>query len=342
MPIPLRPLTRILALTAGSLVSLFAFDAALFRTGLYARIAEPDSSTGMFELTLDREQRRPLTAAHEVLILGDSRMAEGFSALLATQTIDAPATWHFSSAAVPGMTQRCWYYLIRDLDPHATRYQTIVLPMDDYADLDGPEDIADREADLHWLINRLRWTDTWDFANSFPDPAIRARVLRGSLLKGTIYQQDVVHYLEHTHARAMKVDFWRNIFLPNLDQYTGRPETIAPLPAPPTSTLPPQEGRIRRYRQQWLTRVLDHYRHQPSTEFLFFRVPGAPYLTPEPPTPPGAFIQQIQSRPNVRVLDAHTFDSLQQSDNFFDATHLNARGRRLFTTQLARDVAAGH
>lgn len=344
-------------------MSLLLFDSALFRTGLYARIVEPDSTTGAFELTLGREQRRRLSAEKEVLVLGDSRMGEGFSAKLATQ-IAGPG-WHFSSAAVAGMSQRCWWYMIRDLDPAATRYQVVVLPMDDYSDIDSAEDVANREADLRWLINRLRWTDILEFANSFPDEATRARIFQGSILKGTVYQRDIVQYLEHTHARAMKVHFWRDVFWPNLEQYTGHPGSLAGMQVdwehgtvifPPGITpavqesvknslfapIPPQTGRVRRYRERWLGKILDHYRFS-GTHFVFFRIPGTPASAPRFPIPDNAFINQVQSRPNVQVLDEHAFDHLQRPENFFDGIHMNAKGRREFSAELARQVAApGH
>ena len=43
--------TAILLAVAG----LFGLDALLFRTSLYPSILQPDSSTGQFELTLQRE-----------------------------------------------------------------------------------------------------------------------------------------------------------------------------------------------------------------------------------------------------------------------------------------------
>ena len=53
---PSRSLAATFLAIMFAVVGLFALDALLFRTGLYTSILEPDSSTGLFELILRREQ----------------------------------------------------------------------------------------------------------------------------------------------------------------------------------------------------------------------------------------------------------------------------------------------
>ena len=45
-------------------MGVLALDALLFRTGLYPSILDPDSSTGLFELILRREQQAQATGGH--------------------------------------------------------------------------------------------------------------------------------------------------------------------------------------------------------------------------------------------------------------------------------------
>jgi len=57
-------------------VLIFAgLEGAIFHSGLYARIIEPDSTTGGMELQIQNEIRRPKPDRNQVLAVGHSRMA---------------------------------------------------------------------------------------------------------------------------------------------------------------------------------------------------------------------------------------------------------------------------
>src|ERR1039458_4959624 len=72
MSIPMRPLLAVVAAVAG----LIVLDGLVFRSGLYTSLLEPDSSTGVFELILRREQQaQPWYGRNLVVTLGDSRFA---------------------------------------------------------------------------------------------------------------------------------------------------------------------------------------------------------------------------------------------------------------------------
>src|SRR5438874_1528448 len=65
-------------------VAMFAcLDGAIFHTGLYTSILAPDSFAGKMALLTRAEKQRVSSGLKEVLVLGDSRMAEGFSAAAA-------------------------------------------------------------------------------------------------------------------------------------------------------------------------------------------------------------------------------------------------------------------
>ena len=97
-------------------VGLFALDALLFRTGLYTSILEPDSSTGLFELVLRREQHAQSQYGRNLVVtLGDSRFA--YYPRVANQHT-AETGFVFRQAGVAGTDARAWYYMLRDLDPH--------------------------------------------------------------------------------------------------------------------------------------------------------------------------------------------------------------------------------
>src|ERR1022692_2044541 len=121
---------RLVAAGLGSLLGLFLLDAGLFRTNLYPSILEPDSTTGLFENVLRREvlaQRR--YGDNLVVTVSDSRLAF----LPKTANDMTPSTGYaFRSAGVSGTDPCSWFYLLRDLDPSASRYRPIVIGVEDF------------------------------------------------------------------------------------------------------------------------------------------------------------------------------------------------------------------
>src|ERR1039457_1150292 len=182
---------------------LFALDALLFRTGLYTSILEPDSSTGLFELILRRErQAQPRYGRNLIVTLGDSRFAY-YPRVANEQT--ATTGFAFRNAGVAGTDARAWYYMLRDLDPTRDRYRAVVFGVDDYDDEDGAYDVSDDLATLHYVAARLRLSDVIPFALSFQNPAARWDAFRGSLLKGIVFQRDVLAFLTHPAKRLADI-----------------------------------------------------------------------------------------------------------------------------------------
>jgi hypothetical protein len=149
VPATFRGVAIFLAVLAGGYL---VAEGIVFRSGVYSRFLEPESSTGSFERTFKPELYRHPSGKKEVLIVGSSRLAEGFSAKLANQY--KPETgFQFFNCAVPSAGPRTFYYMIRGLDPHHNRYAAIAIPIDDYSDLDDLEDVADRVSDMR-LVNQ--------------------------------------------------------------------------------------------------------------------------------------------------------------------------------------------
>lgn len=80
-----------------------AVEGVVFRTGLYSRLLEPDSTAGILQSVLDDEKRRAVAGPHEVLAIGDSRM--GFQARAANE-IATGTGYRFATIAMPGSTPR--------------------------------------------------------------------------------------------------------------------------------------------------------------------------------------------------------------------------------------------
>lgn len=369
-PRPSQALFQILRLACFGLAFQFCLDAVVFRTPWYGRCVEPDSLAGSYETTLRNEGTRVLTGSRHVLLFGDSTMAEGFSATFANDSVGGK-DWFFSSAGTPGATPRAWFYLLRDLDPRATRYNVIVLPLTDYADADSVEPFgidkeADSDLDLNRLIVRLRLADTLTFPFTYLDPKRKLSALEGTLFKGYVYRRDLKEFLSDPEARLDKVKLFAAHSREWIDAYPGHTGTLEGLaydPARNAFTFPagisqatrdviqaryhPErlrvEGYRRAYREKWLGAIIDHYKGSGAIIVLFRRPFGPIPLHAAISNHGETFVEQVESNPNVVVLDRDMFGDLETPGRFFDAYHLNSEGRVEFTARLARAIveAAG-
>ena len=332
-------------------------EGAIFHSGLYARIIEPESTTGDMELMIDNEIQRPKPNPNQVLAVGHSRQA--LMPRVANQ-MNPSTGYTFASIGLGGTTPRDWYYALRTVDPDARNYAAIVIPEDDYNEPDLWEDQSDRESDLHYLIARLGIKDLFDFPMSYATPARRWAAFEGILLKGTVYKRDFQEFLDHPVARVEKAEFFRKGSASWFYDYGGDERTLAGLqidwkkrtarfpPNVPESEQkrisgelfqddPPEQGRETAYRLLWYRRILARY-HGTRTKIFFLRVPRAPMPPPEEPTKANSSVRQLASDPNVVVLDEHLLDSLERPDYFWDALHLNREGQFKFTEIIASAV----
>lgn len=342
-----------------ALCALFAWDALLFRTPIYPSILEPSSSTGLFELTLRRElQYQAQRGDNLIVTLGDSRFA--YLPRIANQ-FAADHGYMFGNAGVAGGDARCYYYMLRDLDPRANRYRAVMLAVNDYDDEDITENNADDLRDLHFLIARLRFADAAGFALSFTSAAHRWEVVRGSIWKGFVYQRDFQAFLEHPAKRLADVDLIRGGWAEWTYNYEEDPSTLAGLEIdwdawqvrfPPSATevqkatvrgflmhpAAPQTGLLAAYRREWYGRILDRYRGS-RTKVIFVRLPRGPVARPDNLVKKlSSSIREFAARPGVILMDEHAFESLERPDLFKDGLHLNREGAARFSAMLAAET----
>ena len=349
-------LARIVSVALSALAVLFLLDSGLFRTGFYLNYLEPDSSAGDFENILEMARQKQFHRPHRALVLGDSQIAEGFS-MRAADEEGAAAGWEFLNAAAAGSSMRTWYYLIRDIDPDRSHFDSIILPLRTYADVDDGDSRADREIDIRWMIGRLRLSDISQFAASFPSRAIRTRILTESLFEGLVYRRDLREFLRNPALRLRHLQDCRAACLDSYYSYPGRPESLSGVRVDWTSNpvqfspnLSPElrdeiqaqagfqtwsvHGPERRFREEWLGRILERYRGKP-TRFIIIGVPRSPFPIPRSwPVDRNSFISAASRNPQVTILDERLFHDLEQPDLFFDLLHLNAKGRDLFSRRL--------
>lgn len=348
-------------LTARLLATVVIFaglEGLIFHSGLYARIIEPDSTTGFMEVQIQNEIRRPKLDHNQVLAVGHSRQA----LLPRIENEKKPGTGYtFATIGLGGTTPRTWYYALRAVDPHAHNYAAILIPEDDYNEADTWEDESERESDLHYLISRLRLRDLRDYPWTYKSATRRWTALEGIVLKGTVYRQDFQEFLDHPLARIAKAEYYRHDSagwyygfggdarsLAGLEiDWTRRTASHFPVAVPEAEQkriiaelfpgFPPDSGREVAYRLYWYRKILDYY-HGSGTKIFFLRVPRAPTSPPEVPPNPNSAVRQLAGQPDVIVLDEHLLDPLERPELFWDALHVNREGMIRFTEIVAAEV----
>jgi len=126
---PLRPLLPLIRLCAATAACLLLVDALLFRSGAYYDWIKPTSTAGSVVGATKLIARYFEPARRNVLVLGNSQIAEGFWASEA-DAATAGTGLHFLNGAIAGTDPRVWYYLLRRVDPHADRFAAIALMVD--------------------------------------------------------------------------------------------------------------------------------------------------------------------------------------------------------------------
>lgn len=337
-----------------TLIAALLVEAALFRRGWYEKYFEPDSSAGSVELPLYWLKHFRPAEAHEILVVGDSRIAEGFSAPQASDESGRRnlTFWNFG---IPGSAPRVWYYVLRDADPTRRRFEAIVLALDYYNDEDQEDSQAAHIWDLNFLIARLRLADIWDFASSMKSPEERRAAFIGATLKGTIINRDAREFLNGIGARIARTKDARARGLWFLDNYGGHAEDLRGLTADWTTRtlhfppglpagriysitqalmpkIQPETGETTRYRMLWLGRILALYRNSP-TRLVFFESSRGPLPQPERRSPQ-TFLNWARHQSNVVVLDQTAFRDFERPELYFDGYHYNRKGREIFSARF--------
>jgi len=335
------------------IAALVCVDGALFHTGLYVSILAPSSYAGrVAKITLAEKERAP-SGLKEVLVLGDSRIAEGFSAALAND-VGSPAGLKFVSLAEPAASANTWYYMLREVDPTGRRYAAIVVPYGI-----GYEPNSADPLRISMTAPLLRYGDCFDFASGFQRWSGRFRAFIAGILRGSAYQDDVTDLLAHPVARMRSVrqaDKMRSgreykgrdydLVGTSYDAATGK-VTFAPKlteaqrAAFRKSLIQPSQSDTEyslKLQRDWIPRIMNRYLHSP-TAIVLTPLPRGPFLDLAgfsrgyESVLPSSVIQRTSFS-----LPGHTFDFLEQPQYYFDAFHLNAKGRQKFTDALVSEL----
>lgn len=340
-----------------ALVFFLALDALVFRTGWYEQFLDPNSTAGYLQTALWYEEDREVTYPRQVLAVGDSRM--GLKAR-AANALTRETHLQFGTIAVPGTTPRCWYYMLREVDPDCNRYTAIVIGLDSYDD-HGYENLNDRELDINYLTPLVGLADFVPFVFSYQSGPPRIRAAEAVVLKGLLFQHDVQNFLGHPRTRLQAVSWVRNEGPRAVYNAVWDGRSLAGMAIDwktRSLSLPgwvdPQHRRIAedlllrdpaayfdplaRYRRRWFGAILDRYRGS-KTKIIFLQLPRGPVVRQGLVADRTSSIREFAAQGKALLMNEHEFDSLEQPELFGDAQHLNEAGGVRFSAMVAEEVS---
>jgi hypothetical protein len=336
------------------LAAFICVDGAVFHTRVYTSMLAPDSYAGRMEFITRAEKARTSSGLKEVLVLGDSRMAEGFSAAVANQ-LSSVAGFRFVNLAEPACAVNLWHYMLREVDPTARRYWAIVVPYGVGFEPNSADPLR-----ISMAAPLLRYGDCINFASAFQRWSGRFRAFTACILRGSAFQSDVLDLLQHPIARIRSVQQGSKR-LRSRDSYKGRdydivgtsydPKTgLVTLPSRLTeaqrealreSLVKPSQPEIQdflRMQRDGIRQILDHYSASP-TEIVLTPVPRGPFAgLPGASMTFQAAFPTITAQKTVFSLPEQTFNFLEMPEYYFDGYHLNAKGRQRFTETLVTEL----
>ncbi len=348
----------LLALAIG--VAWIAIESLVYRTGAYFFIAEPDSNTGAVVSTLLALDRHHRADARNVLVFGDSRVGEGFSALIAA---NGDAHFNFINLAVPGSSPRTWHYLLREIDRRGFAFDAVVVGVT-YRPAGGSLH-ADWPLDPAHAARLLDLKDVLAFPATFDSKAMRDTARRTVLFPALASQQDAQAFLQAPWDRLHKVRRWRPAYLDAVRTYGGRDERmpeigLAPAAAGVTNwgtATPVQRSQIEThlrevasqpdafsaanadFMRRWISAMARITRDRQAT-LILYPLPRGPYGDaydePRLPAPPREFAVGGK----VHVLAPDLLTGLEAPPYFFDALHVNGKGRERTSQRVGEHVRA--
>lgn len=356
---PLEPTTspHPLHVARNLLLGLAAFicvDGVVFHTPIYPSILAPDSYAGRMAVITRAEKKRVSSGFKEVLVLGDSRIAEGFSAAVADK-LSSVDGFKFVNLAEPASSVNIWDYMLREVDPTSHRYWAIVVPYGIGFEPNSADPLR-----ISMAAPLLRYGDCFNFASTFHRWSGRFRAFTACILRGSAFQSDVVNFLEHPIARIRSIQ-QEPKRLQSRDVYKGRDYDIVGTSYDPKTgqvTFPSrlteaQREAIRdslakpsqsetqdflKIQRDGIQRILNRYSAS-STEIVLTPVPRGPFAgLPGASMTFHAAFPTITTQRTVFSLPEQTFNFLEKPEYYFDGYHLNAKGRQRFTETLVVEL----
>jgi hypothetical protein len=354
--------TRILRFCCLAALVCILPQEAIFASGLYRRMLNPDSIGGQASFTIQFEKKRPGSGNREVVLLGDSGMQFGFWPGLFDRSHPG---YRAVMATVPTANAAWFHYMLAQLDPHRDRYAGIVIGVRGYKIFPRHEDDANRFESAQVWAPQLESQDYDDLLSTMTDSRIKARAAILHQLPARAYSLDFQDLVCHPLRRLIHL-VQRYDDPDPLQDYAGDLHTVGDLHIGPGGHIDrypswyitsqkkeadqlvarPSPAEARHFtdlRSQfdrfWINRIVAAYRNSP-TKLIFVAYPRYPSpITSYVPMANAPDLRAlVQSSPNLHWVDENAFTDLENGSNFYDLLHLNGAGRRIFTARLGRQI----
>lgn len=323
---------------------------------VYTQWLEPQSTAGtvMMATYVMKQQWDP--AKKNILIIGNSRIGEGFSAKLANSSVDNK-DYNFVALGLPGTTPRVWSYVLKKIDKDASRFFAVYLMAENYSDT-AEENYNNREIDTAYLSAILTLGDLLTYPSSFDSSEKQSEAFRNVLFPLASLQKDFIQFLKNPIQRFKQVELWRKDYVKWIADYSGRPERLPALDIMAnTSTIsgqlldwqkPGMEWYFQavpkcnqeylhsfRYNSRWFGEISEHYSSS-AVHVGVFMIPRGPYHQQFGcDAELKGSLKSLLTKGRVELLPADIATALEKPEYFFDHLHINAAGRPLFSKNLA-------
>jgi len=342
--------------TACAAIFLFiVLDVLLFRTGFYYRYIKLESAAGIYQYRSKSGSALPNSLERQVAVLGDSRVAQGFSAKLFEAASQSKSTKAINFG-MPGSTPRVWYYLLNQIDPRRDKFKVVLVPLTSYWDFDESsfDNSTNRSLDLAFLSPFVSMEEATEIATTFTDAECQREAVVGSANRMFALRRDVRDFLINSKERLNNLKANREFSIVDYN-YEGSPSRLKDLLKANNGAavtdenvtaivnrvknklenpLPPQTGERYRYNSYWLRKLVSAYRKS-NTILVFFKIPSDPIKRRFPIPKEHSAVHDLPDSDNLVLVPEGLFSDIETAEYFYDDLHLNKYGRKIMSERLA-------
>lgn len=349
-----------------TLVVFLAINIAIFSSGFYAKFLTFSSMQGFAHHIVSSSKDVPINKDESIFIIGDSRITEGFNAGDANLLMKNSKI-HYLNAGMGGASLRIWYYLLKEIDPDANRFNYIVVTLPSFRN-SPPFDAGyeGRMLDADFLAPLISSNDFLNFIDHQTGYLNKFILLNRMIIASINYSNDFFDLILHPLNRIDGYKWRKKVSLNYGDEYKGNTENMAGLSIDKFGNIlsyPLRLNNIQKeqitkylssikntqsneivkavdYKNYWLRKILDRYKNT-STKVVIMRLPSTPlpvYLS-DYSYPLLSVIEENRNAKNPIIVPEDSFLDLEALDNFWDMQHLNAVGRSRLTTAITQKIS---
>jgi hypothetical protein len=348
-----------------ALIVFLAINFAIFSSGFYTKFLSASSMQGNAFYTFKAAKNSLSNNSRDVLIIGDSRITEGFNAGTANQAIKKEGL-NFLNAGIGGATLRIWNYYLKEIDPHTNRYKYVIVTLPTFRNsvpYDGGYE--GRILDADFLVPILDPIKFLDFIGYQTGNLNKFKLINRVVIPSINYGDDFKDLLLHPHNRVTGFKWRMTAGLNYADGYSGNSQNMIGLAFDPNKKLiayperlnnlqrdqilryvenvnnksPQQAAEAANYLNLWLGKIIERYRNS-DTKIILIRLPSTPLpnLLKDKSYPTLKVIQENINSENVIIFPEEYFLDIESADNFWDMHHLNHAGRAKLTSEISKKM----